>query len=53
MGNSSIEGAAMALLSSVSRQEIEKVVENITHLELESEPDFFELYTDGCLLGEL
>ena len=53
LGNSSIEGAAMALLSSVSRQEIEKVVENITHLELESEPDFFELYTDGCLLGEL
>ncbi len=53
LGNASIEGASMALLSSVSRQELEKVVKNITHLELESEPDFSELYTDGCLLGEL
>ena len=53
LGNSSIEGATMALLSSVSRQKIEKVVKNITHLELETDPDFFDLYTDGCLLGEI
>lgn len=53
LGNSSIEGATIALLSSVSRQKIEKVVNNITHLELETEPDFFDLYTDGCLLGEI
>jgi uncharacterized 2Fe-2S/4Fe-4S cluster protein (DUF4445 family) len=53
LGNSSIEGATMALLSLVSRRKIEEAVKNITHLELETEPDFFELYTDGCLLGEI
>jgi uncharacterized 2Fe-2S/4Fe-4S cluster protein (DUF4445 family) len=53
IGNSSIEGASIALLSSGSRKDIEKTVRRITHLELESEADFFEVYTDGCLLGEM
>ena len=53
LGNSSIEGATMALLSSGSRKNLEKIVRGMTHLELESEADFFELYTDGCLLGKM
>ena len=53
LGNASIEGATIALLSSESRKELEKAVGRIIHLELESEPDFFELYTDGCLLERI
>jgi len=50
LGNSSIEGAVLALLSVSARAGLERTVGKIIHLELESEPDFFELYTEGCLL---
>ena len=53
LGNSSIEGAEIALLSSGARLDIEKTVDSMVHLELETEPDFFDLYTDGCLLGKI
>lgn len=50
LGNSSIEGASIALLSVDSRRFLEEVVSGIEHLELEAEPDFFAMYADGCLL---
>jgi uncharacterized 2Fe-2S/4Fe-4S cluster protein (DUF4445 family) len=48
-GNASIGGARALLLSISRRAELEALVGRIEHVELESEPDFFDLFTDGCL----
>lgn len=48
-GNASIGGARALLLSLARRAELEALVPRIEHVELESEPDFFDLFTDGCL----
>ena len=49
VGNASIGGARALLLARRRRAELEALVRRITHVELESEPDFFDLFTDGCL----
>lgn len=46
-GNASIRGAAMLLLSRRIRARLEAFVERVEHVELEAEPDFFDLYVDG------
>lgn len=48
-GNASIAGARALLLSRRRRAKLEAAVRRIDHAELESEPDFFDLFTDGCL----
>lgn len=48
-GNASIAGARALLLSRRRRHALEAVVRRIEHAELESEPDFFDLFTDGVL----
>ncbi len=48
-GNASIGGARALLLSRQRRASLEALVRRIEHVELESEPDFFDLFTDGCL----
>ena len=48
-GNASIAGARALLLSRRRRAALERLVATIEHVELESEPDFFDLFTDGCL----
>jgi uncharacterized 2Fe-2S/4Fe-4S cluster protein (DUF4445 family) len=48
-GNASIAGARSLLLSRRRRQELEALVGRIEHVELEAEPDFFDLFTDGCM----
>jgi uncharacterized 2Fe-2S/4Fe-4S cluster protein (DUF4445 family) len=48
-GNASIAGARALLLSRRRRAELDSLVRRIEHVELESEPDFFDLFTDGCL----
>ncbi len=48
-GNASIAGARALLLSRRRRAALETLVRRIEHVELESEPDFFDLFTDGCL----
>jgi len=48
-GNASIAGARALLLSGHRRANLETLVRGIEHVELESEPDFFDLFTDGCL----
>ena len=48
-GNASIAGARALLLSGHRRASLEALVRRIEHVELESEPDFFDLFTDGCL----
>jgi uncharacterized 2Fe-2S/4Fe-4S cluster protein (DUF4445 family) len=48
-GNASIAGARALLLSRGRRAALDELVRHIEHVELESEPDFFDLFTDGCL----
>ena len=48
-GNASIGGARSLLLSRRKRASLDALVRRIEHVELESEPDFFDLFTDGCL----
>ena len=48
-GNASIGGARALLLSRHKRATLDALVRRIEHVELESEPDFFDLFTDGCL----
>jgi uncharacterized 2Fe-2S/4Fe-4S cluster protein (DUF4445 family) len=48
-GNASIAGARALLLSRARRATLDALVLRIEHVELESEPDFFDLFTDGCL----
>jgi uncharacterized 2Fe-2S/4Fe-4S cluster protein (DUF4445 family) len=49
VGNASIAGARALLLARSRRAELDALVRRIAHVELESEPDFFDLFTDGCL----
>jgi uncharacterized 2Fe-2S/4Fe-4S cluster protein (DUF4445 family) len=46
-GNASLEGARAVLLNRGKRDEIEKMVRKIEHIELEQEEDFFDLFVEG------
>jgi uncharacterized 2Fe-2S/4Fe-4S cluster protein (DUF4445 family) len=48
VGNASVRGAKTLLLSARRRRELESVIAGIEHAELESEPDFFEPFVEGC-----
>ncbi len=48
VGNASIEGASIALLSKTRREELEALVKRIKHVELETDPDFFDHFVTGC-----
>ncbi|MBI2939921.1 MAG: DUF4445 domain-containing protein [Chloroflexi bacterium] len=49
VGNASLEGATIMLLSREKRDLVEQLVRRATHIELEMEPDFFDLFVDGCI----
>ena len=46
-GNASVRGAAALLLSRRARARLAAFVGGIEHVELEAEPDFFDLFVDG------
>jgi uncharacterized 2Fe-2S/4Fe-4S cluster protein (DUF4445 family) len=48
VGNASIEGACLALLSRARRSELENMVKRVTHCRLETHPDFFNYFVEGC-----
>ncbi len=48
VGNASLRGARELLLSSPARERLERLVRRIEHIELETTPDFFELFVDAC-----
>jgi len=48
VGNAALRGAAMLLMSRGKRAELDMLISRIEHVELETEPDFFELFVDGC-----
>jgi len=47
-GNVAIEGATIALLSKKKRQELEELVKRVEHCRLETHPNFFEFFVEGC-----
>lgn len=49
VGNAAIEGATIALLSVARRRELERLVTTVEHVELETDPDFFDHFVAGCL----
>ena len=48
VGNASIEGARALLLDRTKRPRAEEIAKRVTHLELETTPDFFEIFVEGC-----
>jgi uncharacterized 2Fe-2S/4Fe-4S cluster protein (DUF4445 family) len=52
-GNASVRGAAALLLSRQARARLETFVGRIEHVELEAEPDFFDLFVDGLRFDPL
>jgi uncharacterized 2Fe-2S/4Fe-4S cluster protein (DUF4445 family) len=48
VGNAAIEGACIALLSMSKRRELEALVRGVVHCRLETHPDFFEFFVEGC-----
>ena len=48
VGNAALEGATIMLTSRVKRREIELLTRDIEHVELETMPDFFDLFVEGC-----
>jgi uncharacterized 2Fe-2S/4Fe-4S cluster protein (DUF4445 family) len=51
VGNASIEGACIALLSKTRRRELEELVKRVTHCRLEAHPRFFDFFVEGCQFG--
>jgi uncharacterized 2Fe-2S/4Fe-4S cluster protein (DUF4445 family) len=48
VGNASIEGARIALLSRTKRAELESLVKRVIHCRLEAHPNFFDFFVEGC-----
>ena len=47
-GNAAARGARAILLSRARRRALEREVQAVEHIELETTPDFFDLFVDGC-----
>ena len=49
VGNASLEGATIMLVSGKMRRQAEKMAGEIEHIELETTPDFFDIFVEGCM----
>ena len=47
-GNAAVQGAREVLISRKKRAAVEALVKEIEHVELETTPDFFEVFVEGC-----
>jgi uncharacterized 2Fe-2S/4Fe-4S cluster protein (DUF4445 family) len=48
VGNASLEGACIALLSCTKRAELEALVRRVRHCRLETHEGFFDYFVEGC-----
>lgn len=48
-GNASLHGATLMLVSKALREKIEALVKKVNHIELETTPDFFDIFVEGCM----
>ena len=53
VGNASLEGATIMLVSGELRHRMENLVREIEHVELETTPDFFEIFVEGCMFNPM
>ncbi|HEX8939033.1 MAG TPA: ASKHA domain-containing protein [Candidatus Limnocylindrales bacterium] len=53
VGNASVRGARRLLLSTSRRAELTAILRRVEHVELEAEPDYFEVFVDGLRLEPL
>ena len=49
VGNAALEGATTMLVSREMRGRIEELAAKVEHVELETTPDFFEVFVEGCM----
>ena len=49
VGNAALEGATLMLLSKELRDRGEDLVRRARHIELETTPDFFDIFVEGCM----
>ena len=49
LGNASLAGATQVLVNRDRRVELEALVPTIEHVELETIPEFFEIFVEGCM----
>ena len=52
-GNASLEGATLMLLSKTMRRTAEEMSKRIEHVELETTPDFFDIFVEGCMFNPM
>ena len=48
VGNAALRGARELLLSATARARLDPIIRRVEHIELETTPDFFDLFVDGC-----
>jgi uncharacterized 2Fe-2S/4Fe-4S cluster protein (DUF4445 family) len=48
VGNAAIEGACIALLSRTKRAELDNLAKRVVHCRLETDPNFFDYFVEGC-----
>ena len=48
IGNASLNGATIMLTNATKRATIEQLATTITHIELETNPNFFDHFVEGC-----
>jgi uncharacterized 2Fe-2S/4Fe-4S cluster protein (DUF4445 family) len=51
IGNAALAGAGIALRSTRQRAVLENLVRRIGHVGLESDPQFFDYFVEGCQFG--
>ena len=52
-GNASLEGATLMLLNCDLRKRMEALAPQIEHVELETTPDFFDIFVEGCMFNPM
>ena len=53
VGNASLEGATIMLLNGNLRKRMELLAPQIEHVELETTPDFFDIFVEGCMFNPM
>ena len=48
VGNASLKGATIMLISNEMRSKMEYIANQIEHIELETTADFFDIFVEGC-----
>lgn len=48
VGNAAVQGAREILLNRARRAELDELVKQVDHIELETTPDFFDVFVEAC-----